>query len=218
MSNSVLNLYNDIVNNRLVEGLNSRTSIALREFFQGETVSIRIFPVRPIAGAVVAPFYESVSVAAMDYRLSIGPAAGAESLKAYQDTWSVQTSADSAGLSNYLYADLDLNTTELNTAIGSDSTYTSSLFELQFSDNSAPYRVGYQGPFTLRAVVRDVSGAASLPTPATSYPDWNQANSAFVRKQGEAGEAFELVSQDGTKRIRIYCDDTTGSLSVSPVV
>lgn len=216
MSNSVLNLYNDIVNNRLVEGLNSRTSVALREFFQGETVSIRIFPVRPIAGAVVAPFYESVSVASMTYRLSIGPAAGSESLKAYQDTWTAQTSADSSGLSNYLYADLDLNTTELNTAIGSSSSYTASLFELQFSDNASPYRVGYQAGFTLKAVVRDVSGAATLPTPATSYPDWNQANSAFVKRNGEAGEAYILVSQDGTKRIRVSCGDD-GSLHADPV-
>lgn len=216
MSNSVLNLFNDIVNNRLVEGLNSRTSVALREFYQGETVSIRIFPVRPIAGAVVAPFYESVSVASMSYRLSIGPAAGSEALKAYQDTWTAQTSADSAGLSNYLYADLNLNTTELNNAIGSDSVYTSSLFELQFSDNSAPYRVGYQGAFVMRAVVRDVSGAASLPTPASAYPDWNQANASFVKRTGSAGEAFELVSQDGTSRGRIYWGND-GSLHADPV-
>ena len=215
MSNSVLNLYNDIVNNRLVEGLNSRASIALREFFQGETVSIRIFPVRPIAGAVVAPFYESVSVAAMSYRLSIGPAAGAESIKAYQDTWTAQTSADSAGLSNYLYADLNLNTTELNTAIGSDPTYTSSLFELQFSDNSAPYRIGYQGAFILRAVVRDVSGASSLPTPAASYPDWNQANATYVRKIPNTGEVQYLADVDTGQLFLLRIK--SGQLEVSPV-
>lgn len=215
MPNSVLNLYNDIVNNRLVEGLNSRASVSLREFFQGETVSIRIFPVRPIAGAVVAPFFESVTVSAMSYRLSIGPAAGAESLKAYQDTWTAQTSADSAGLSNYLYADLDLNTTELNTAIGSDSTYTASLFELQFSDNSAPYRIGYQGPFTLRSVVRDVSGAASLPTPSASYPDWNQANATYVKKVPSTGEVQYLADVDTGQLFILRIK--SGQLEVSPV-
>ena len=204
---SVINLFNDVANNRLVEGLSSKTVVTLRDSYQGETLSFRIFPVVPIVGAVVAPFFSQVSVSNILYRMAIGARAGAESLLAAQPTWTAVIGPDADGLSNYLYADLNLNTTAMNTAIGSLTTLDTSFFELQFSIASAPWRVGYQAPFRITATVMDVSGAISLPMPAANYPTWEQVGAAFVRRVGWAGENFSMISQDGSKSGLVYWGD-----------
>lgn len=204
---SVINLYNDVANNRLVGGLSSKEAVALRNSYQGETLSFRIFPVVPIVGVVIAPFYAQVPVADILYRMAIGPRAGATSLLAAQATWTPVSGPDADGISNYLEADLDLNTTAMNTAIGSLSTYGDAFFELQFSISSAPWRVGYQAPFSITATVMDISGAIVLPIPAASYPTWEQVGASFVRRVGLAGENYSMMSPDGTKVVLFGVND-----------
>jgi hypothetical protein len=194
-----LELFNDTWNVRLVRGVNNAEPVSLPSFFQGDTISIRYYPLLPLDQAR-APFFEKIDLTSLTLQLVIGPRAGADDIKAAQYTWTKQIGADAQGKSGYLYADLDLNTSGLNTALATADTF-SSFLEFKLSEGGKPYRTVFQGGITIFSTVKDPTSPASVPTPAASYLTRDECFELFVMwkntlRAGNAGRTVELVSQD----------------------
>jgi hypothetical protein len=95
---------------------------------------------------------------------------------------------------------LDLNTSALNTAIGTDDTY-STYFEIRLSESGVK-RVTHQAQLTINSVVIGPGSAGSLPTPEAEYftkaemfelfPQWDN-----TRVQSR-GKCIRYSSADGT--------------------
>jgi len=197
---AVLELFNDTWNGRLVRGVNNAEAVALPAFYQGDSVTIRYYPLLPLDSAR-APFFEKLALTSLTLQMVIGPRAGADAIKAAQYTWSKQSTPDAEGKLGYFYADLDLNTSELNTAIGTADQY-SAFLEIKLAEGGKPYRVVFQGGFTLLATVKDPSSPAALPLPAPSYLTADECRELFVMwdnklRAGNAGRNVILVSPDG---------------------
>lgn len=203
-------LYNDIVNDVLVTGLTNPARWAVPSPGKAGLIRLRYFPLMPTNSAR-APFFSQLSVAGLSLRVNIG---GIDNVLAYQDTWTKQTQPDTLGIQNYFYADLDLNTTELNTAVGS-SGYYDTTFEIQLNDNG--WRRTYQQSLRIINFVRDPTGAADLPDPAESYLTKAAAAGQYVSfANNPYGSSILLPSQDGSKATILYTDND-GVFHADPV-
>lgn len=184
---------------RLIKGLSDPAPFTLGPFYQGQLLSLRVFPVT-VSGSV-NQVVSQVSLTNLELWVAVGPRAGAEAIKAAQYTFAKQTVPDAEGLSGYFYADLDLNTTDLNTAIGTSDTYTT-YFEFLIARGANTHRPVHNVPVNIIARVRDV-GAASLPTPAASYLTADQCYSLFVLwnnalRPANNGRSIKILSPDGS--------------------
>ena len=197
---AAIELWNDILNNRLVQGIKSTTEFKFGTLFQGSKLSIRYFPVLPILGAIQPDYFKKVNLSNLTLEIAVGPRAGTESLLAFQDVWTKQTGPDSDGVSGYMYADLDLNTSALNTAIGTSDTY-STFFEIRLSESGVK-RVTYQLGLNITSVVIGPGAAGSLPTPAQQYYTKAEIDELVVKWDNTVvqsrGKAVRLSSPDGT--------------------
>lgn len=206
MAAAYLELFCDIVNRKLVSGVISSAAFVLNDLYQGDKLSIRFWPLRPTNAAVRSTFAK-VDIDSLSLRLAIGAAAGAESLLASQTTWSKQY--DDGAQTGYLYADLDLNTTEMNAAIGSASFITS-FIEARLSDSGVE-RVVFQQAIRVLAGVITPSGSGSLPLPETTYFTQAEVLALFAQlAPNGAGRTITLTSPDGTKQ-RIIGVNNDGS-------
>lgn len=194
---ATLDLYNDTVNGTLVLGLSDRAPLQLSEFYQGSKIQVRYYPIKPIEARVIAPFYTNLDLDQLTLEIAIGARAGAEDLLAYQGTWSKQYNSGSSG-AGYMHATLDLNTSEMNTEIGSSDAITSHL-EIKLSESGVA-RVVYQRPIRINSVVLGPSGAASLPTPTAEYFTKAEIMELMARLGvNPAGRTITLSSPDNSK-------------------
>lgn len=209
-----IDLYLDISTpqGRLVKSLNDASSPAFGPFYQGALLNLRIFPVVPTGAGALPPFYSKVPLANLNLYVVVGPAAGSESIKAAQYVWSKQTSNDSEGVSGYFYSDgLDLNTTDMNTAIGSNPNYLTKI-EFLLQRGSGNFTAVFQADITILAAVKDPGSAASNPTPALSYLTKDECLNLFVMwdnrlRAANAGKAPILVSPDGSHTRELGVDN-----------
>lgn len=209
-----VDLYVDIVNSRLVLGLNNATNFVFGKIFQASALSLRIFPVKP-TNTFSAPYFSQIDVSGLLVRASIGPAAGATALLASQDVWTKVTTPDPSGLKNYFTAVLNLNTTELNAAISTSQTFAST-FEIQLNESSA-WRPVCQEAITVLATVWDTTGAVSLPGAAASYPTREEMKAMCVLVDGNPnGRGFTLQDSAGGNKKIIYVS-TDGELHTEAV-
>lgn len=190
-----------------VKGLNDSSSFLLGPFYQGSLLRLRVFPVVWNGSVLPTPggqLYSQVSLTNLELRVAVGPRAGAEAVLAYQPTWAKQSALDSEGKSGYFYADLDLATSALNTAISTnDSLSTYIEFALQRS-GATNFQPVYQQLIQVLAVVKDPAGASSVPTPADQYLTSAQNYNLFVAWDNSlipanSGRLIRLVSPDGTR-------------------
>jgi hypothetical protein len=185
---------------RLVTNLNNAAAPVFGPFYQGQLLQLRIFPVVPTGNRVLRPLYSLVALDNLDCQVVVGPAAGAEAIKAAQYVWNKQQVPDAEGLSGYFYADLDLNTNELNTVVGTNATIATQ-FEIRFSRGAGNFTPVYQTDITIRAVVKDPAGAASIPTPTPSYLTREECFNLFVMwdnrlRAANAGRSIITTSPD----------------------
>lgn len=190
---------------RLVKGLGDATPFTLGPFYQGQLLPLRVYPVVFNGKLVPSPGelqFSKVSLTGLELQVAVGPRAGAEAIKAAQYTWSKQVGADSESKSGYFYANLDLNTTDLNTYIGtSDSIFV--YFEFILSRAGSTFAPVHQAYVQLLAVVKDPGSASSAPTPAASYLTAAQCYNLFVAWRNDLitankGRNIVLLSPDGT--------------------
>ena len=210
-----ISLYLDISipQGRLIKSLTDAGTFVLGPFYQGQLLKLRIYPVT-VAGAI-APTITKVPLTNLDLQVAVGPRAGAEAIKAAQYIWNKQIAADTDGESGYFYADLDLNTTDLNTAVGTNDTL-STYFEFLLSRASAAFAPVHQTAVTILSVVKGPGSAASTPTPAAAYLTEAQCYNLFVlwdnrvRAQNN-GRVPIFVSPDGSHTRECPGVDNDGS-------
>lgn len=187
-------LYNDIVSRRLVTNLSNGTPFQFGSFFQAEKINLQLYPVIPTNLSPPSAAFSKVDISALLPFVYMGPRAGASALLAAQEVW---TAVPASG---YFAAVLDLNTTAMNTAIGTSDSITT-LFEIQWSE-AGVRRIGYQSTVTVNSTVYDIAGASVLPSPAASYPTWQEARATFVKwlnnDVSDRGKTVTLYSPDGT--------------------
>lgn len=200
-----LDLYLDATRKQLVYGHTAPTRIALPFFAKYDLVNLRIQMLAVNASGGFATPYTVINSATKPdaLKVSIG-SLGAASPLASADL----TTFD--GTNNMFTGELNLNTSSLNTAVGSLSSY-STIFEVKALDGS-DYVTLASEVLTIRNVVYNPSGT-EIPVPADSYYTSAQIVSGFVKKMGEAGGTIRLTSPDGTKAAILGCRND-GTLQV----
>lgn len=186
-----------------VKSLSDRSAFALGPFYQGSLLKLRVYPVVPTGSGTLPPFFAKVAIDNIEMLVTVGPRAGTEAIKAAQYVWSKQLTADSEGKSGYFYADLNLNTTDLNNLISTNDTITT-FFEVQFSRAGGAYSPVFQSQITLLAVVKDPGSAASIPTPTIEYLTVAQGDNKYVQWRNDlipanAGRNIVLLSPDSAR-------------------
>jgi hypothetical protein len=193
---STIDIYNDVQNNVLYGSANASRPLVIPDLYQYGTLQLRWYPVRPTY-SVLPPFFSNVDLDQLTLKMAIGPRAGAESPISAQYTWTKAYTSGASG-PGYMYANLDLNTTEVNTAIGTSDSITS-YFEITMSEDGVP-RVVYQTPVRIISAVTPPGSASSLPTPAASYLSREECMELFVKwANNQAGKTITLTSPDGTR-------------------
>ena len=137
-----LDLYNDVVNGKLVLGLSNSGAFSIPDLYAGTVVPIRFFPVRPTNSAF-APFYTLQDVVDLTLRIAIGPRGGSALVD--QETWVAVDATATVG--KHLAGTLDLTGAGLTTALGSEESITSVL-EIRITEDSNT-RVSFQGQVRL---------------------------------------------------------------------
>ncbi len=197
----VIELWNDIVNNRLIAGRvgtngwdGSPFTFANTRIWQAAQLRIRWYPIKPDGQFA----YVLVPVAGLVLDIAVGPRAGAENILARQNAWTAT--------GDYLEAVLNLNTTNLNTAIGTSDSY-STYIEISLTENGNE-RPAYQEAITILSRVIGPAGDAALPAAASQFLTREQSMAMFVRfVENIAGATIELTSLDGTHIRLIGCNN-----------
>jgi len=196
---SELRIYVDIVKGTLLSEINPTVDFTLPSWIQYSARTLQIVPVKPTNG-VKAPFWSKVDIDNLTLKVGIGPAAGAEAPIAAQYTWAKVYDSGSTG-PGYFTAILDLNTTEVNAAIGS-AAGVSSTFEIQFAESGYIFGAVQLDTYIRGAVIPAGSGG-SAPTPSNSYLTRDDVLALFnqcVRFAGNPlGASIKLDSIDGTQ-------------------
>jgi hypothetical protein len=213
-----IDLYIDVQSlpGRLVGGLTGGNPPVLTSLHQGSRLPLRIFPVKPTGLISSGSTYTAISVSDFSaIKIAVGPRAGTGSPYAQAGAgtsyaFTAQTSADADGLSNYFYGELNLNTTELNSAVGTAESIQAYL-EVHLAIAGA-YRVVYQVPVIIAASVIPVSGSVSLPTAASEYLTRDEIFALFVAWDSSAvtanrGRNIILLSPDGASTRELGVDD-----------
>lgn len=189
-----------------VKGLNDASPVILGPFYQGQLLRLRVFPVVANGAVIPAPggtLFDKVSISNMEMRVAVGPRAGAEAVKAYQPTWAKQVGVDTEGKSGYFYADLDLNTTDLNNAIATAEFYDTYIeFGIQRS-GATTFAPVYQQAVRVLAVVKDPGSASSTPTPTDQYLTAAQCYNLFVAWRND------LIAANAGRNVVFASPDTT---------
>ncbi len=194
-----LDLYLDATRKQLVYGPTSPTRIALPFFGKSDSVNLRIQLLNVNASGGYATPYTIINTATKPdgLKVSVGSLGGASPLASAD-----LTTFDSTY--NFFTGTLDLNTSALNTAVGSSSTYATYL-EIKALDGS-DYVTLASDALTIRNYVYNPAGA-TVPDPSDSYYTSAQIISGFVAKMGAAGDTIRLLSPDGTKAVILGCRD-----------
>jgi len=218
-----IDLYVDVQSlpGRIVGGLSGGSPPVLTTLHQGSKLPLRIFPVKPTGMVSSGTPYVSVPVSLFsDIKVAVGPRSGsttpyAQAGAGTSDLFTAQTAADSDGLKDYWYGTLNLNTTELNSAVGSLESLQAFL-EIQLGV-SGSYRIVYQGPVVIAASVITPSGAVSLPSAAAEYLTRDEIFALFVAWDSTGlaanrGRNIVLVSPDGASKRELGVADDKGAI------
>lgn len=197
----VIELWNDIENNGLIGGPvdgglwdAQEVRFNSRKIYQASQLSFRWYPVKKSG----LSSYIRVPVSGITLDVAIGPRSGSEAILARQNVWT-------AHADGYLYATLNLNTTDLNNAITGDTLST--YFEIKMTENGNSRPV-YQEAITLQSIVIGPAASSALPAAATEFLTRAQCEAMFVKwTENLAGNAIELTSPDGTRYRLIGVND-----------
>lgn len=203
----VIELWNDIDNNTLIAGPvggsnwdQSEVRFSNRKIFQGSQLSIRWYAIKPDGQFS----YVRVPVSGLTLDIGIGARAGAESLLARQNVWTPHADG-------YLFSTLNLNTTGINTAIGSSDSLNTYL-EIQMTENGNSRPV-YQEAITITPVVIGPAGSSALPAAASQFLTREQCLAMFVQFVNNLpGATIELPSPDGSHTRLLGCNNDGSSL------
>ena len=207
---AAINLYNDIEDRRLVLGLNRDEVKPFSEFYQGEVLNIRVYPVEPTRSQS-PPYFTKADISNMTLKMLMGPRAGSTDYLATQFTW---TRVIESGNQGYFDADFSLNTTDIDTALGTGATHET-YFEI-ITTLDAIARTSLQIPVRINATAYDPTGAAPAPAEAAQFYTKSEAEAVFVKWIGNPnGAMLSLKSPDGNKERFLGLDNTGNPLDYS---
>lgn len=197
MPQLALTLFNDISNRRLIQGLKNGADYTVASPFHQDYISIQYFGLKlgPNSNPLSAA-YETVDLSNTSVDIHIWNSDGSIALA------NVVLAAASRDANGALNGALNLKTTEMNMAMGSASSISNAILEIEATDSAGALTVYQQTGFTIKREYT-VSGSPTA-TPTNSYLTENQCKSLFAKLIGDAGASITLISPDGTKSAPLY--------------
>jgi len=193
----------------LVRSVERPEVFSLPALVQGDTISLEVSLVEDNPSAGIGKV-SLVSIAGYSLKVGVGQTPlgnGSVTPFALQTSWT--TSSDGLKFTGTL----GLNTAELTTFLGSESS-KSAWFEIELRDTATGYyETVYGAAVTVRANL--VTAGSTVAFPGDTALGSAEAAATYVRKVGGAGESIFLKSPDGTKTIQLYCDNN-GTLQAVP--
>jgi hypothetical protein len=172
----------------------------LPEFNKYETVPFAITIVEPALNARGVDRFSTVSIAPLSLSVAIHSGFDTVSPLAYQTTWTKDQT------NNIFSGELALNTSAMNTFIGSGDTAQGYL-EIEIQEGTARSKI-YRAQVDLKNAVTQVGSA--VPTPVDEYLTKAQTTAQFWPKVGRAGEQVTITSPGGIYQ-RIFGVDDGGN-------
>lgn len=198
-------LYIDADSASVVTSDTDNTPKALPRFVYGDTPLFNVYLLkgfsRASAYSVIPTDGITIEVRLLEGRLTDTTAV--EDVLAYQGTW---TAYD--GL--YFQAELALNTTEIQTALGNDNSFFAT-FEIKYSRAGVPTTVLQQSVKVWRASDPAAVMPVATPTPLSA----EAADATFVRLVDEDRPIYLMNATSGV-RCKIWID-TDGTFHADPV-
>lgn len=174
--------------------------VELAPFYKYETVPFDIVIVEPNLEVIGFPRWNRVDISNLSIRAAINDTLDTASPLSYQPTFTKDES------SNVFSGELDLNTSALNTWIGSSSS-KSAYFEIELQEGTAVTKI-YQALIEVKNSVVQIG--VTSPSPVDSYLTTASADQQYARKVGAAGEQFTITSPGGVYQ-RVFGVDDGGN-------
>jgi len=200
-----INLYVDTYSGELVSGVENFRAGLLPRFFQGDTISLRIYLLERTSTFPVIPAYAIINNALLDLKVALGPKNGTAGSTLYtqQLTW------DKDAQKQYFFADLPLSTAAITTLIGTAES-ASAWFEIQYEQNGVPTTV-LQKSVTIHAEVIE-SGVITVPAGLTGA-SVEYVNATFLKAENNG---FVMVNPTTGSKIQVYLGDD-GAVHFDPI-
>lgn len=196
----LLKLFVDVDRKALVKSATSTSGFVLPVLFQGDTIGVELtcLTANP-TGGLSSP-YSKVTLTGYSLRVGIGstPTGSGTDTPA-----ALQTSFTLNGDDTTFSGTLALNTSGINTLIGSASS-VAAVFEIELTSGSEVTTI-YQGAITLKADLLETG--ATVPTPTDEYYTKNQSNQLFAQAvPTQNGTEYYIPNQAGTFATKLWTD------------
>lgn len=189
-------LYIDTYSGTLVSGVSNSAAATLPKLVQGDTITLRIYLLARTPTYPISTPYTYINNSALSLKVALGPKNGTPGSTLYtqQFTWTKDA------LNQYFTADFPLNTSGINTLLGSSATATA-YFEIEYTQNAYPATV-YQEQVTIHAEVIE-TGSLTVPNGETGISA-ETANAVFLKTENSG---FYLTNATTGKRMFCYLGD-----------
>lgn len=193
-------LYIDVLNQQLVSGLSGQ-NVNLPGLYQDDVPTFRIFLLYP-TGNLTTP-YSFIGTSGLSLQVAIGQKKGTGGIVYTQQlTWAPSTDPNNP---NYWIATIPLNTTPINTGLGSNPTLTDGYFQVVYLQNGVQSTV-LEVNCTINASV--IQGGAVVVPPGLTPVSLEYVNANFLTRTIVGG--FTMVNPNTNKKIFVYLgDDST---------
>lgn len=205
---ATIDLYIDTFNKKLVAGLLDSTTVSLPKFIQGDTPTLKIWLLTPIASAALSTPYAYVPVSGVTIQAAIGTRVGnSTTYYTQQMTWTASTDLSDP----HFTASFPMNTAAINTLLGATGVSTAAFFEVKMITSAVPTTIYSEGVTVQAAVIKD--GGTTEPALGTPLSA-EAATAAFLARTIRG--AVTLESEDGTKSVSMYVG-TDGTVHFDPL-
>lgn len=205
---ATIDLYIDIFEKKLVAGLTDPTARTLPRLTQGDSPTMRIWLLQPVAGSSLTTPYTYVLTSGVTLQAAVGARVGnATTYYTQQFTWTASTDVSNP----YFTAALPMNTQAITTLLGANGS-ASAYFEVKMFVSGVPTTV-FSDAVTIQAAVIKDGGTIAPPigTPISA----ETASATFLGRE-VVGPITLVCSTDTTKKIQIYVSDD-GAFHADPV-
>lgn len=191
MADAPVKLIIDKVNRWAIQSLTKPDILTYDEVFQGERTNYQIYIAEP---SYSEPPYVLVAIDNLTLYFVVGKRFGSEEILVAQYTWSKDTT------NRFFYAEVNYNTSELNTKVDAltTDTYYSTYLEILLGD-SGIYRPIYQKILKVNPVVKTPGAALAAPAANLTPLTLEDANNLFLKKISAPGDTWTAYSPDGTR-------------------
>lgn len=173
-------------------------------FNKYETVPFEICIVEPSLVALGLERFSRVDISAVSLSVAINDTFDDATPLAYQNTFTKNEDT------NVFSGELSLNTSALNTYVGSADSKTA-YFEIEIQEGTARLKI-FTAVVTIQNGVTQVGTVA--PSPVDEYVTKAAADAQYVRKVMPAGEQITITSPSGTYQRILGVDDGGAAIDI----